>query len=207
MVYKGLEERVRTYSNMMAFIPLLFLYFIIQISGHGRFMKPVSRSSIWRDSHFDNQNPPKNYNDNELFCGSVHQPTNPGDNCGICGDAYSDSVPRDNEVGGKFYKGIITGQYSPGQVIEVAAELTMSHKGFMEWRLCDNFNNNNQACFKHLLMRADGLGSRIPVNSTGWYTTKLILPTGLSCSHCVLQWNYRGGNQWGDCGNGTGAMG
>lgn len=31
--------------------------------------------------------------------------------------------------------------------------------------------------------------------------------TGLICGNCVLQWRYIGGNNWGDCKNGTGAVG
>jgi len=176
--------------------------------GHGRFMKPPNRSSVWRDPQFQNMNPPKNYNDNELFCGSVHQAENPGNECGVCGDALSDPAPRANEVGGTFYRGIITGQYKAGQVIDVAVELTMSHKGFMEWRLCADHNTETQDCFnRNLLLKADGSGSRVPVAETGWYRTSLVLPQGLTCTHCVIQWNYRGGNNWAQCGNGTGAVG
>ncbi len=60
----------------------LLIYFLQESDSHGRFMKPPNRSSIWRDPQFDSQNPPKNYNDNELFCGSVHQNDNPGTQCG-----------------------------------------------------------------------------------------------------------------------------
>lgn len=60
----------------------LFLYLVQESHSHGRFMKPVSRSSIWRDPDFAGYNPPKNYNDNELFCGGIHQADNPGSNCG-----------------------------------------------------------------------------------------------------------------------------
>lgn len=34
----------------------------------------------------------------------------------VCGDPQSDPVPRANEVGGTWYRGIITGQYRAGQV-------------------------------------------------------------------------------------------
>jgi hypothetical protein len=90
----------------------------------------------------------------------------------------------------------------------VEAELTMSHKGFMEWRLCPQ--GESQSCFdRHLLQLVGGGvgGSRLPVTGTGTYRTQLRLPQGLTCSHCVLQWNYRAGNNWGDCGNGTKAVG
>ncbi len=34
-----------------------------------------------------------------------------------------------------------------------------------------------------------------------------MLPSGLTCSQCVLQWRYIAGNNWGMCPNGTGAVG
>lgn len=32
------------------------------------------------------------------------------------------------------------------------------------------------------------------------------LPDGLTCAQCVFQWRYVAGNNWGDCGNGTGII-
>lgn len=90
---------------------------IAGVNGHGRLMKPPSRSSVWRIPEFQNQNPPPNYTDNELFCGGLHQENDPGTNCGVCGDPQSQGRPRDNENGGKYAKGIITGKYSAGQVL------------------------------------------------------------------------------------------
>lgn len=89
---------------------------IVEVSGHGRLMKPPSRSSVWRIPEFASQNPPANYGDNELYCGGVHQKDDPGTNCGVCGDGISASKPRPNENGGQYARGIITGKYSAGQV-------------------------------------------------------------------------------------------
>ncbi len=126
----------------------------------------------------------------------------------VCGDPASSSAPRPNEVGGEWYRGIITGNYQSGQVIEVAVELTQEHKGFMEWRLCTDHRQESQQCFdRNLLQRADGGGSRLPVSRTGWYRTNLRLPAGVRCDHCVIQWNYRAGNNWGQCEDGSGALG
>lgn len=33
------------------------------------------------------------------------------------------------------------------------------------------------------------------------------LPSGLVCDHCVLQWRYTAGNNWGTCKNGTQGLG
>lgn len=157
-------------------------------------MKPPSRSSIWRIAEFSSLKPPPNYTDNQLFCGGLHQAKHPGDNCGICGDPISQSNPRDNQIGGLYYRGIITGKYISGQTIGVEVEITAAHYGFMEWRLCTNASIETQKCFdQNLLTRADGRGSRLNVTTTGTYKTQLKLPQGVKCSHCSIQWNYRAG--------------
>ena len=33
------------------------------------------------------------------------------------------------------------------------------------------------------------------------------IPSNLVCDHCVLQWKYTAGNNWGVCGNGTSGLG
>ena len=35
----------------------------------------------------------------------------------------------------------------------------------------------------------------------------MVLPHGLTCSQCVVQWTYFTGNTWGQCNNGTEGMG
>ncbi|OXA64968.1 hypothetical protein Fcan01_03308 [Folsomia candida] len=184
-----------SHYNFILFLIIICTH-VSRLDAHGRFMKPPNRSSVWRFQEFASYNPPKNYNDNELFCGSIHQKDNPGEECGVCGDPVSQATPRDNEIGGTFYKGIITGRYTSGQVIDVEVELTRSHKGFMEWRLCTNPKSaETQDCFnKNLLQLADGSGSKLIVNdSSGWYKTQLRLPQGVTCDHCSIQWNYRAG--------------
>jgi len=101
---------------MFRWAVILCVSLAVSIHGHGRFMKPPNRSSIWRVPEFAAQNPPINYSDNELFCGGAHQVESPGDNCGVCGDPFAQSAPRANEIGGQYYSGIITGDYKAGQV-------------------------------------------------------------------------------------------
>jgi len=177
---------------------LLVALAAVSINGHGRFMKPPNRSSIWRVPEFASQNPPPNYGDNELYCGGLHQAEVVGGNCGVCGDPFAQGTPRDNEINGKYYRGIITGTYSSGQVIDVEVDLTTAHLGYMEWRLCANPSaGETQQCFnQHLLQKADGSGSKLTVTTTGMYKTRLRLPAGVQCNHCVIQWNYRAGNNW-----------
>ena len=177
---------------------LAIVFAVASVSGHGRFMKPVSRSSVWRVPEFQGQNPPPNYTDNELFCGGIHQVDDPGSNCGVCGDPLSQRTPRDNERGGTYAKGIITGRYTAGQVIDIEVELTQGHLGNMEWRLCTDVNDESQACFnRHVLQLADRPGTKFPVTGSGWQRTRVKLPDGVRCNHCVIQWNYRAGNNWG----------
>ena len=35
----------------------------------------------------------------------------------------------------------------------------------------------------------------------------MVLPYGVTCSQCVVQWTYYTGNTWGTCANGTEGMG
>lgn len=80
------------------------------------------------------------------------------------------------------------------KVIDVEVELTRSHKGYMEWRLCNNPKTETQSCFnQYLLHKSDGSGSKLPVEETGWYKTKLRLPPRVTCERCIIQWNYRAG--------------
>jgi len=102
-------------------------FVVVGINGHGRFMKPPNRSSIWRVPEFAGQNPPANYDDNQLYCGGIHQADEPGSNCGPCGDPFSQAKPRDNEINGKYYKGIIVADYQAGQVTGTSRLLTSIH--------------------------------------------------------------------------------
>ncbi|CAG7710002.1 unnamed protein product [Allacma fusca] len=203
--------RLRKHRMKIIFLCLLA---VPSIYGHGRLMDPPNRSSIWRFQEFSHLNPPENYNDNELFCGgrTVQHDKNEG-KCGECGDPYNDTRPRANEGGGTFAKGIIVRNYTTGQTIDVDVELTSSHKGYFEFRLCP-WNQVNvpeeQTCFdRYLLPLADGSGTRmiVPTFQAGHYKTKVVLPSGVKCSQCVFQWTYITGNTWGSCGNGTSAIG
>jgi len=52
----------------------------------------------------------------------------PGKNCGVCGDPIPQYIPCDNEIGGKFYKGIITGTYVAGQVFVPVSKYFVTEK-------------------------------------------------------------------------------
>ncbi|KAK7476987.1 hypothetical protein BaRGS_00031763, partial [Batillaria attramentaria] len=168
-------------------------------SGHGRLVEPPSRSSMWRFGF----KTPVNDDDNGLNCGGsgVQYSRNQG-KCGVCGDPWNEPVPRENEAGGRYGNGIITRTYTPGQVMDVRVDITANHKGWFEFRLCPHNDPSTpitQQCLdQYLLQMADGSGTRYQLGGqTGYVDLKLKLPAGLTCSQCVLQWKYHGGNNWG----------
>lgn len=65
-------------------LSVCMLLLLGQVHGHGKLMKPPSRSSVWRIPEFAQYNPLPNYSDNELYCGAIHQADDPGTNCGVC---------------------------------------------------------------------------------------------------------------------------
>ena len=57
---------------------------------------------------------------------------------------------KENETPGKYATGTIVATYTEGQEIDVAVKLTSNHKGWFEFRLCENNNINQdkeQSCF------------------------------------------------------------
>ncbi len=56
--------------------------------------------------------------------------------CGICGDAY-DANPRLHEAPGGPWgnTGIVVGEYTPGQWIDVSIEVTTQHLGYFAFKV------------------------------------------------------------------------
>lgn len=184
-----------------------FLFVVTDVcKGHGRLYEPPSRASAWRFGF----NTPKDYNDNEGFCGGFsHQYQTQGGKCGICGDAW-DQSPRAHEVGGLYATGLIVRHYQEGQVLNITVDITANHLGHFEIRICpDPEIEATQECLdKHRLSLADGSGEDFNISSeVGLYTMFVQLPPGLTCEHCVLQWRYVAGNNWGKCSDGTYGLG
>lgn len=180
------------------------------VAGHGRLLDPPGRSTMWRFGF----NSEHNYNDNQLFCGgfTVQWNQNNG-SCGICGDNIKDN-PRENEApDGKYAKGIIVKEYDVGQTIEVKIHITANHKGWVEYRLCQNDDPKarlTQQCFdQHVLADAATGETRFTITSTMFQVAHTLkLPDGVRCRDCVLQWKYNTGNSWGtDFVTGEGCIG
>ncbi|XP_018009620.1 uncharacterized protein LOC108667142 [Hyalella azteca] len=186
----------------------VFLATLAVSSGHGRLIEPPSRASAWRFGF----STPRDYNDNEGFCGGkAKQHDVNGGRCGVCGDSW-ELQPRPHEVGGLYATGIIVRNYSTGQVIEATAQITANHKGFFEFRICptnDPSIEATQDCLDRYPLY--GVGSsdhRLYIgHNNGNHSFRLRLPQQLNCRHCVLQWRYVAGNDWGICYDGSGALG
>ncbi|XP_060075035.1 uncharacterized protein LOC132554743 [Ylistrum balloti] len=181
--------------------------------GHGRLLEPPSRSSMWRsmkNGAREFPDAPINYNDNQLFCGGRINFIYQRQQCGICGDPYQG--PRNNEAGGRYAQGIIGRHYTSGQTIDINVEITANHLGYFEFRLCPNNNVNKaatQECLdQHLLRLENADGTRYYLGGKrGAVNLRAILPQGLTCSQCVLQWRWNTGNSYGYAPNGTYCIG
>ncbi|XP_063399680.1 uncharacterized protein LOC134684322 [Mytilus trossulus] len=172
---------------------------IASVFGHGRLVSPPGRSTMWRYGY----KTPKNYNDNQLYCGGFNtQWAVNGGKCGVCGDPWNEA--HDNEAGGKYANGIVTGHYKSGQTIEVKVQVTATHLGYFEFRLCPVNNPRQpatQACLdRYVLQQPSGQTKFYEPGAIGTYTVHLVLPQGLSCKQCVLQWKWNTGNSY-NCDN------
>ncbi|XP_067028879.1 uncharacterized protein [Acropora muricata] len=181
---------------------------IALILGHGMMINPHSRNSAWRDF----KDRPKQYTDNQLNCGgfSVQWNRNKG-KCGVCGDAYDAKNPQ-YVYPGKFAKDkFITKTYRRGETITVTIKITSNHQGFFTFRLGRLMRQPiTQDQLNYVLMQPDGSSTwPLKTSTNGKFNIPLVLPKGLTCDHCVLQWWWTVGNNWGcdangDCGVGKG---
>ncbi|KAL0822054.1 hypothetical protein ABMA28_005423 [Loxostege sticticalis] len=184
---------------------LLALAAMDQACGHGRVLQPPSRASAWRYG-FPTE---PDYDDDGVNCGGFYyQWAVNGGKCGICGDAYDLKQPRPHELGGVYGSGVIVSRHQPGALLTTTVELTASHQGYWTFKLCPDPENNDQECFdRHVLELEDGGTVYYPKRGSVKYEVTYRLPPGVVCEHCVLQWRYTAGNNWGDCKNGTQALG
>ncbi|CAH1112436.1 unnamed protein product [Psylliodes chrysocephalus] len=193
-------------------LPLLVTsIFFTLTNGHGRLIEPPSRASAWRYGF----NTPHNYNDHELFCGGfTRQWVKNEGKCGVCGDPWDAKLPRAHEFGGTYGKGIIVRKYQPNGIITIRVEITASHWGYFEFSICPNYKNPTQECLNQNILKilkpqdnVEHNGFRyFPKDGNKVYEMKYKLPKK-SCEHCILQWRYIAGNNWGLCPNNTGAVG
>lgn len=132
--------------------------------------------------------------------------------CGFCGDNWSIKTPRPHELGGKYGGGVIVKTYKAGGKLPVSVEITANHNGKFIFQLCNLDKNNgleSARCFEqNQMVQSNGdVEYILPSSKPGRFEVELRIPQGLRCKHCVLQWTYQAGNNWGYCGNGTGKLG
>merc|ERR1711955_680 len=184
----GVRSLISIMKAVVALVSVMALT-LPSVESHGRLMDPPSRASQWRFG-FNN---PKDYNDNQGYCGGVmHQNVQMGGKCGICGDPWDG--PREHEApGGRYANGNIVATYRQGQEIDVAVEVTTSHMGHFNYKLCPNNNvhqDPTQDCFDaHPLQLGGGKhGEELPITEWGrrYWNTTVKLPDGLTCSQCIL---------------------
>ena len=195
--------------------------FLACVAAHGRLMEPPGRSSLYHfptdpdiAAEWDKIVP--NYNDNQLFCGGFSVQVSNGYRCGVCGDNFIEPRPRDNELGGRYgSSGIIPREYRAGDRIPLTVQITAHHLGWFEFRLCKYEGGlEDDQCFigdDSLIKFVDGstrhyITTEFPQRrgkAGYWYELEVILPD-IECEHCVLQWRYHCGNNWGTDSEGTG---
>jgi len=197
------KEKMKTVLIFLA--ALLLVNHFDGILGHGYLKDPINRASRWRVDY----TAPVNYDDNGLWCGGYGVQWNKQNagRCGLCGDNFADPTPRRNELGGTFGQGVIVQGYKAGSVIDVTVRLTANHKGYFYFRICNlDAERESDACFERYKIRTKAGADTYPLTTSAAkdYIISLQLPAGLSCKHCVMQWTYVAGNNWGYCEDGSG---
>ncbi|XP_071531142.1 uncharacterized protein [Panulirus ornatus] len=196
-------------SGLVWWCRLLLLAGVVTVGcrGHGRLLEPVSRASAWRLGWPT----PVDYDDNQGFCGGFwrQHEVNSG-KCGICGDPWDEEQRPHEAPGGPYATGTIVRHYVQAQVITLIVDITSNHRGHFEVSICpDPEVEATQECLDmYPLPLADGSGYEYNISlNTGEHSLQLMLPPHLTCTHCVLQWRYVAGNNWGICEDGSGALG
>lgn len=103
--------------------------------------------------------------------------------------------------------------YFPRSTIDVIINLDTNHGGYFEFELCrrQSFDElETEDCFEPLNF-VDGsrrMRLRADHSDRGLKSVALLMPDDITeCRACILRWNYRAGNNWGVCQNGSQGMG
>nr|XP_022312788.1 uncharacterized protein LOC111117853 [Crassostrea virginica] len=167
------------------------------------------RSSLWRYYPWSQMGVPKNVDDTGLNCGGywrLHE-INKG-KCGLCGDPYDQT--RQNEAGGKFANGyIVQKYYHDDEYMNVTVDVLSNIGGYFEFYLCPMTTCRRPSLRTAWISTPDHQGLRKQVHTGYRRQTQTVaqIPDGVTCSQCVLQWKWVGGNNWGICPDGYGGLG
>ena len=99
--------------------------------------------------------------------------------------------------------------YFPGSTVDVMINLDTNHGGYFEFELCrrDSFDvEETDECFEKLKFTDGSERKRLQTSHSdrGLMSMSLSLPDDLrECRACILRWNYRAGNNWGICADGS----
>ncbi|XP_033737735.1 uncharacterized protein LOC117325543 [Pecten maximus] len=169
---------------------------VVSVSGHGDVKDPPSRGLV------AGYHTPWGVN-----CGGRTTQIANGGKCGPCGDDITQSQPRPFEEGGTYYNGAAARkQYDSGDTIPVVVRITANHLGFFDFKLCPSANKTRrtteleQCLDQYPLDIIDDVagtrGKKWPLagNVMGDINLKIVLPTGVTCDHCILRWDWIGGN-------------
>ncbi|KAF0690731.1 Aste57867_17895 [Aphanomyces stellatus] len=170
------------------------------VNAHGRMIKPAHRGYIGKLPEFKDV-VPINYSDNGLSAGGIAQTS--GGKHGVCGDPYSGV--REHETGGTY--GVFPTQgakaigacYAPGSTVDITVQVTANHMGVFHFGLCKlngKHDKETEECFQTLSQPNGQQTWPVPSGNQD-FTTQWVLPQGVTCdgdSHCVLRWEYEGGN-------------
>lgn len=86
-----------------------------------------------------------------------------------------------------------------GSNVTMHFEITASHRGYLEFRICPNNDVTKAAtqdCLDQYLLsdiKTGGTKFYFNYGTVGLYAAELSLPQGLTCSQCVVQWRYHTG--------------
>lgn len=110
--------------------------------------------------------------------------------CGVCGDPAGG--PYANERGGIYDRGQIGRYYEEGQTINVTIDITAAEGGAYRFSLCDRSTDLTQSCFDRypLKRKSDGAVWIPAPQKETIFTEQFVLPPGVTCTHCVLQWKH-----------------
>ncbi|XP_062588557.1 uncharacterized protein LOC134250222 [Saccostrea cucullata] len=198
--------------DFLIFLAHILFFFgdLHPVKGRGHLIDPPMRSSLWRYYPWNQMGVPKNADDTGLNCGGfwrLHEINN--GSCGLCGDPYDQN--RRNEAGGIYANGyIVRKYYQDDEFLNVTVDILTNIGGYFEFHLCPNNNVSEtitQECLDKYPLTIEGYGSKYVPNNPGEHNLFLKIPDGVTCSQCVLQWKWVGGNNWGTCEDGYGGLG
>jgi hypothetical protein len=83
--------------------------------------------------------------------------------------------------------------------MDINMNFTITHLGYYQFHLCEGLPETEECFLKNVLKFADG-SDRQPIDQDGTIqgiSAQVYLPANVTCEHCILRLNYRGGSNKG----------